>query len=370
MRDTLTTKPDQRRRQFANIESHLLSRKQFNHEIVRERFRATRRSISFCVLTLRVLGRIDRKKSIRVLEKILLRNLRFTDHKAKLGRTEFGVLLVDTPEMGGRCVLDRLRNECDCRNIRVEITLRVHDPNGFSDDDKRDDNSDQDSGEKRWHRIDDSQVEIADEHTLSCQSATQMGMKRAVDVLGATAGLILTGPLIAAGAVAIKLTSPGPAFFAQTREGRSGKPFKIYKLRTMVVDAEKRQEELRSSSHRDGPAFKIKKDPRVTPVGRVLRAICLDELPQLWNILKGEMSLVGPRPLPWHESRACSRWHRRRLDIRPGLTCHWQVNKAAAESFDDWMRMDLRYISEMGLMTDLCLIAKTVTVPILARGSE
>jgi lipopolysaccharide/colanic/teichoic acid biosynthesis glycosyltransferase len=195
-------------------------------------------------------------------------------------------------------------------------------------------------------------------------------VKRTVDTVGASVGLVLLSPLLAATAVAVKLTSRGPAFYKQTREGMGGRPFTIYKIRTMEMDAESRQTELRHHSHRDGPAFKIKDDPRVTRVGQFLRSTCIDELPQLINVIKGDMSLVGPRPLPWHESRACSHWHRRRLDVPPGLTCYWQVDKASAETFDDWMRMDLRYVDRHGLWRDLRLIAKTLLVPFAGRGSN
>lgn len=206
----------------------------------------------------------------------------------------------------------------------------------------------------------------------SQQQSSQAGLwlKRGIDVVGAGIGLVLAGPAILGAMAAIKLTDGGPVFFRQTREGQNGRPFTILKLRTMIVDAEKFQAELRAESHRDGPAFKISRDPRVTKVGHFLRATCLDELPQLINVLTGDMSLVGPRPLPWHESRACERWHRRRLDVRPGLTCTWQVNKAKAVTFDDWMRMDLRYIDQLGLFQDLRLIAQTVVVPVTGRGGE
>ena len=195
-------------------------------------------------------------------------------------------------------------------------------------------------------------------------------VKRSVDILGASVGLTLGSPVILGSMLAVKLTSPGEAMFKQTREGLRGRPFTIWKLRTMVVGAEERQADLRKDSHRDGPAFKIKKDPRVTPIGKFLRASCIDELPQLWNVLKGDMSLVGPRPLPWHESRACSAWHRRRLDVKPGMTCLWQVNKAKAKTFDDWMRMDLQYVDGKGFLRDLRLIVKTFIVPLTGRGSE
>lgn len=376
MLGTLISNWAERPRVSSQAESLLISSSDFNREIVRERIRASRRSIPFCVITVEVVGRNNRRKNTRILTKILHRHLRVTDQKCKMSSTKFGVLLVDTPEMGGRAVLDRLQRICEAREIRVEMFLRVHDPEGFGhdDDDHRDDiptqNRDRGEAEKKWYRVDDADVSVSSEDPIVERSMFKMGLKRTVDIAGASVGILMTSPFVLVGMAAVKLTSPGPAFFTQTREGRRGKPFKIYKLRTMVVDAEKQQDELRDDSHRDGPAFKIKKDPRVTRVGQILRSTCLDELPQLWNVLKGDMSLVGPRPLPWHESRACSAWHRRRLDVRPGMTCNWQVNKAKAETFDDWMRMDLRYLNEMGLVKDLCLIAQTVTVPILGRGSE
>ena len=195
-------------------------------------------------------------------------------------------------------------------------------------------------------------------------------VKRAVDVTGALAGLITVGPLLLLAMGLIRLTSPGGAIFRQTREGMRGKPFTIYKLRTMVADAESSQQVLRELSYRDGPAFKIKADPRVTRVGRFLRATCIDELPQLVNVLFGDMSLVGPRPLPWHESRACSHWQRRRLDVRPGLTCSWQINKSRVTSFDEWMRLDLQYIDRRTLWLDARLIYRTMSVALTGRGSH
>ena len=131
-------------------------------------------------------------------------------------------------------------------------------------------------------------------------------------------------------AIAIKATSGGPVIFSQLRSGLGGKPFKIYKLRTMELDAEEKKAESAPLSEQDGPAFKIKDDPRITRVGRYLRKTCIDELPQLWNVLIGDMTLVGPRPLPCDESAACENWERQRLDVTPGLTCVWQVRSGRA----------------------------------------
>jgi lipopolysaccharide/colanic/teichoic acid biosynthesis glycosyltransferase len=273
----------------------------------------------------------------------------------------------------------------------VTVRLRVHDPGG--DDPGGDDpGGDDDSGEafgeplvpihhgsrrgrvaepaSRWSGVAESRVQVSSEDPLVPSPRVKMSFKRGLDIVGAAVGLLFTGPIILAAMAAIKRGDGGPPLYRQTREGRCGRPFTIYKLRTMVIDAERGQDALRDQNHRDGPAFKIAHDPRVTPVGRFLRKSCIDELPQLWNVLKGDMSLVGPRPLPWHESRACDHWHRRRLDIRPGMTCDWQVNKAHIETFDEWMRLDLRYIDEMGLVRDFWLILKTFTVPVTGRGSE
>jgi len=175
--------------------------------------------------------------------------------------------------------------------------------------------------------------------------------------------------VIALAAAVIKRDG-GPAFFLQSREGRDGVPFTIYKLRTMVVNAESQQADLRDKSERDGPAFKMRNDPRVTRFGQMLRSTCVDELPQLWNVLRGDMSIVGPRPLPVSESRACQPWHRRRLDVRPGITCNWQVAKEKADTFDEWMRMDLAYVDNANLWKDVTLMAQTVGVPLRAKGSR
>lgn len=294
-----------------------------------------------------------------------------TDHKAILSSNSFGVLLVDTPEMGGRAVLDRLTQLTEEQNLKVKMELKVHDPEGFDPDDFPSGQNRRfgDEASQRWLRVGDDNVEISSESPLFHRPVMSI-TKRALDIFGASVGLIFGSPVILGSMLLVKLTSPGPALFKQTREGLHGRPFTIFKLRTMAVDAEAQQADLRSESHRDGPAFKIKKDPRVTSIGKLLRATCLDELPQLWNVIKGDMSLVGPRPLPWHESRACNAWQRRRLDVRPGMTCLWQVNKAKAETFDDWMRMDLQYVDGSGLLRDLGLILQTFIVPLTGRGSE
>lgn len=193
--------------------------------------------------------------------------------------------------------------------------------------------------------------------------------KRGLDIVGASAGLVLTAPLFLAIVLLVRLTSPGPAIFRQRRSGLGGSPFTIYKFRTMVVDAERRKAEIAHLDQQDGAAFKVRNDPRVTGIGKVLRKTSLDELPQLWNVLKGDMSLVGPRPLPCAEAASCERWHRRRLDVTPGLTCTWQVRGRSSVTFDEWMRMDLNYIGQRTVTHDVKLLVQTVPAVVLRRGA-
>jgi lipopolysaccharide/colanic/teichoic acid biosynthesis glycosyltransferase len=192
--------------------------------------------------------------------------------------------------------------------------------------------------------------------------------KRTIDIVGAIVGLIVALPVMLLAAMAIKLTSRGPIFFAQRRDGLGGQDFWIYKFRTMVVDAEAVKSALRHRSEQDGPAFKLKNDPRVTRVGRLLRRTCVDELPQMWNVLRGDMSIVGPRPMCSQEARHCSAWERRRLEVTPGLTCIWQVHGGTKVTFREWMRMDLRYARSRTLLKDLRLIILTVPSVIRRDG--
>jgi lipopolysaccharide/colanic/teichoic acid biosynthesis glycosyltransferase len=214
-------------------------------------------------------------------------------------------------------------------------------------------------------------IDLAPVHPLAFLLVDPLpAWKRALDIACAVFGLLITAPLMAVIAVAIKLTSHGPVLFRQVRAGIGGMPFEIYKFRTMIVDAEARKRELMSLNEQDGPAFKIRNDPRVTRIGRLLRQTSLDELPQLWNVLKGEMSLVGPRPPDVAETRSYAQWHRQRLDVTPGLTCIWQTRGRAAVSFDEWVRMDVTYIRGRSVVQDLKLILRTIPVVIFRRGGH
>jgi lipopolysaccharide/colanic/teichoic acid biosynthesis glycosyltransferase len=194
--------------------------------------------------------------------------------------------------------------------------------------------------------------------------------KRSIDIVGALVGIVIASPFLIAAVIGIKLTEPsGPIIFYQRRSGLGGRPFWIYKFRTMCVGAEKMRDALKAQSEQDGPAFKMTHDPRITKIGRFLRKTSIDELPQLFNILKGDMTLVGPRPLPVSEQTACQIWQRRRLDVTPGLTCIWQVKGRSSVTFAEWMRMDLRYIRRRTLWHDVSLLAQTVKSVLMRRGA-
>jgi exopolysaccharide biosynthesis polyprenyl glycosylphosphotransferase len=195
-----------------------------------------------------------------------------------------------------------------------------------------------------------------------------MILKRCVDTLGAFAALILLSPVFVAVAIAVKFCSKGPVFFRQERVGINKRKFHIYKFRTMISDAEAMMPKLEQQNEMDGPVFKIKNDPRITPVGRFLRRTSIDELPQLFNVLIGEMSLVGPRPLPVRDFQGFNEdWQRRRFSVRPGITCLWQINGRNAITFEQWMKMDIQYLDEWSLWLDLKILA--LTIPAVLKGT-
>lgn len=187
-------------------------------------------------------------------------------------------------------------------------------------------------------------------------------IKRLIDIICSFVGILVLSPLFIIIAIIIKFTSKGPVFFSQKRVGRNGKEFDMYKFRSMVVNAEELKEKLAAQNEMSGPMFKMKDDPRVTKVGKFIRKTSLDELPQLWNILKGDMSLVGPRPSLPKEVAQFDEWMYKRLEVKPGLTCYWQVSGRNNIDFEDWMKLDVKYVEEKNLWIDIKLICKTVFV--------
>ncbi len=203
-------------------------------------------------------------------------------------------------------------------------------------------------------------------------SSWQLFFKEVIDRLGALTMLVAFSPLLLATALLVKYTSPGPILFKQKRSGHYGKPFVMYKFRSMCTNAEQLKEELHALNEMSGPVFKVTGDPRITPFGQWIRRTSLDELPQLINVLKGEMSLVGPRPLPVNETLAISQnAQRRRLSVKPGLTCLWQISgRNEVQSFEDWVKLDLEYIDNWSLQLDTIILLKTIPAVLFSKGAK
>lgn len=185
-------------------------------------------------------------------------------------------------------------------------------------------------------------------------------LKRAIDIVCSLIGLLVLMPILVLVAILVKIESKGPTIFSQDRVGKCGKEFKMYKFRSMVVNAEELKEKL--ANERNGPMFKIKNDPRITKVGRFIRKTSIDELPQLVNILKGEMSIVGPRPSLPEEVKEFEEWMLKRLNVKPGLTCYWQVSGRNDIEFNEWMELDIKYVDDRNILIDAILIIKTFFV--------
>jgi exopolysaccharide biosynthesis polyprenyl glycosylphosphotransferase len=204
------------------------------------------------------------------------------------------------------------------------------------------------------------------------ETSWQRVIKQLMDLAGSFVFLALFWWLFALIALLIKFTSPGPTLFRQKRSGINGQPFTIYKFRTMVTNAEQLQHELAAMNEMSGPVFKVSNDPRVTRIGKFLRKYSLDELPQFFNVLRGEMSLVGPRPLPVDEvKRFNDLAHRRRLSVKPGLTCLWQISgRNNVSDFKDWVRLDLEYIDHWSLWLDITILWRTLPAVFAGTGAK
>jgi exopolysaccharide biosynthesis polyprenyl glycosylphosphotransferase len=220
-------------------------------------------------------------------------------------------------------------------------------------------------------RAEDFEGHAVISHESAASDSWGLVVKRMLDVVLSGLAILVLSPVLIVTAILVKLTSPGPVLFVQKRLGLNKRMFHIYKFRTMVVDAEKRLKDIEHLNEVSGPVFKIKNDPRITPIGRFLRKTSIDELPQLFNVLKGDMSLVGPRPLQVRDyelfNSFCEDWQRRRFSVRPGITCLWQIKGRSSIPFEKWMELDLQYVRNWSLWLDLEILAKTV--PAVLKGS-
>jgi exopolysaccharide biosynthesis polyprenyl glycosylphosphotransferase len=193
--------------------------------------------------------------------------------------------------------------------------------------------------------------------------------KRGIDLVLGSLFLLVCSPLLAIAALAIRMESPGPAIFSQLRAGKDGKPFKVYKLRSMFKDADQLKEQLKDKNEAEGPMFKIKDDPRRTKVGRFIRKLSIDELPQFWNVVKGDMSIVGPRPALLDEVAEYDEWHHERLRVKPGITGLWQISGRSELTFDEMVLLDVYYIETWSPSTDFKIMLRTVPYVLSGRGA-
>lgn len=335
-------------------DSFLLDAHEFRREAARERVRADRGNTHLAILVVDLPAERRESRDIVFLCSVLSRRLRMTDIAGQLPDGRIAVLFPDTRKDGAWKVASDICENYPLGHERpdCEVVLYPDESVPFDDSQPR---------AKRPAENHDNPLESLFAHP------TPM-LKRGLDIVGSIAGLVVAAPLLAIFAALIKITSPGPVIYSQWREGHGGRLFRIHKLRTMCVDAHQHQASLRDLSEQDGPAFKMRHDPRTTWIGRFLRRTSLDELPQFWNVLIGDMSLVGPRPLPTRESRQCLPWQRQRLLVAPGLTCIWQVKGRSTVTFVEWMRMDLQYVRQQSFLGDLKLLLSTGPSLLLAKG--
>ena len=333
----------------------LLDESDFRFEVERERIRADRSRLTLAILVIELPPDRSTIRDFAFLSKVLLRRLRITDTAGHLSDGRIAVLLPDTSKSGAWKVASDVCDVYPPGNDRPNCEVYVYPDESAAPPD--------DSQQRNKEPVGSRGAELEGLFAYP----TPM-VKRALDVLGACLGLVVTAPLLMLLAALIKFTSPGPVFFSQLREGHGGRRFHIYKLRTMRADAPHLLAALRAHSEQDGPAFKMSRDPRTTWIGRLLRKSSLDDLPQFWNVLLGDMSLVGPRPLDVSESLQCAPWQRRRLAVVPGLTCIWQVRGRSTVTFEEWMRMDLEYLRHRSFSYDLRLLLSTIPSLVLQRG--
>lgn len=375
----------------AKLRRNLAHADGFRSRLETDRLRADRMGIALTLVAVKWREGDDPAESTARVFDLIDSRLRATDEVGRLNHNEVGIVLWDTDEDGATVFVDRLLKAAPVE-LKLEATLFVYPQRGpstrrsddksgqnNSHDDSRNDERDSETEEPSSEQAATNEnlastasvtSQFAVEQLEPAMARTMSPIRRGIDFVGALCGLMLASPILLAAAAAIKISDRGPVFFMQERAGLGGNPFRIYKLRTMCIDAEAKKSELLARSEQDGAAFKMEHDPRVFKVGNFLRRTSIDELPQLINVLRGEMSLVGPRPLPIEEAERVAGWQRRRLDVMPGLTCIWQVEGRSRVSFIEWMRMDMRYIQRRGLLSDLQLMFATVPAVLMRKGAK
>ncbi len=375
--------------------NRIRSKDEFQEIIDRERDRADRYNGSFSLVSINMQkngGSND--VSQELISALNNRNLRRVDDIGWFCSFHIGVMLHNTGANGARCYAKGISDILSNKDIEYSIYTY---PNDFKSNngDKRSTKSFRSTGTSEDSQKDlretlfTKHVEEEKPGLAKCISSEVPGVysssmlrikniftkkvpawKHVVDIVGSTVAILLFSPFIFATAVAIKLSSKGPVIFKQQRAGIGGKPFTFYKFRSMVIDAEEKKKKLLKYNLRTGPVFKMENDPRVTFVGKIIRKWSVDEVPQFFNVLKGNMSLVGPRPPTMDEVPKYIDWHNRRLDIKPGMTCIWQVYARHNKCFEDWVRLDIKYARSRSFLLDLKILLLTLPAVISQKGAQ
>ncbi len=349
----------------------------------RQRSDRSRATLSLVSLRLPRLAR-DYDSGLDYALEGILRRIRLLDEVGWLEPGIVGILLPETTKEGAWCLVkDLQRNDTTGYLRTAEISVYVYPDatdsgTGDGGEGRREPTERKPHTERRQPRStrEGQPTRVAFEGAQAAQPLLELLLdrepwwKRPIDVAGASVALVLLSPLMLGAAVATKLSSPGPVFYSSWRVGKGGRHFRFHKFRTMCVDADKKKKELMKLNEADGPVFKMERDPRVTPIGRILRKTSIDELPQFWNVLKGDMSLVGPRPPLPDETIWYAPWQRRRLELKGGLTCLWQVSGRSNVNFEEWCRLDVKYHKNRTFLGDLWILFRTVPAVLAARGAK
>lgn len=378
---------------------HCLQPRERMHALVhRERARSDRSTQPFTLVLFRIPGCSGSDRAMLRLANTALRRSRITDDVGWFDGRTLAALLPDTHTEGAWCYANSVKELMAASHQRVvDVTVYTYPTNWTRKVEEGGEASDVTGGGDRRAggrgrrapavagvaevgqdvpvvaRARDARGETGTGASAAMEDLFVRPMpigKRIFDIVATSLIVLMISPLLVLAALAVWLSSPGPIIFRQKRAGLGGKPFTMYKFRSMYADAEARMAELRKLNEADGPVFKMKNDPRITPIGRFIRKTSIDELPQLFNVLLGNMSLVGPRPPIIAETKEYETWQHRRLEVTPGITCIWQVSGRSNISFEQWMRMDVQYSHITSISADVKILLKTIPAVFFGRGAH
>jgi lipopolysaccharide/colanic/teichoic acid biosynthesis glycosyltransferase len=341
---------------------------EFRSKLAVERARADRNGHGFSLVAFKVGEGLVNDALARCVERVVAGRLRVADELGWFDEQHLGVLLYNTPAEGAWNYVNQVQDALSAEKAAVESNVYVYPTTWTGAGEGTGEPGEQETIRENVPLL-KPDTETGPQPTIDF-IAPLPAWKRAMDILGSFAAIVVFSPVMLAIAMMIKLSSKGPVIFKQQRAGFKGKPFTCYKFRSMVIDAEDQQKELLDLNERSGISFKMTHDPRVTRAGKLLRKTSLDELPQFFNVLKGDMSLVGPRPIPVKEAMQQDTWHNMRLEVHPGITCLWQIYARNSVSFDSWARLDIEYIRKRSLLLDLKLLLLTIPAVLSQRGAH